>query len=275
MAKPGDRDPPDSVSTEWRKPAGWALVLSSVGALLYVALSVATERFYGRLGVSAQAVGVTRDVIITRSVVGAAFLLAVYGLGGAIAVWLGTRVAIVIRGVVKGPLLPAAITVVSTLVPMLILAGMLEGDVSRSVEVLLVLLIVLGTLLLLGWLSLFAESWPRLGPLDASRQLLFLAATVFTFVGLAVAADSAADRVRRGEVPSTTLMGFVIYPWSAIVALRAPTTDAQRICQLYLGESARAVFVYDPRPGEGGRTVRLPGNAELELLPTAASCPPP
>jgi hypothetical protein len=65
------------------------LVASGLGALVYIALSVAAERFYVRFGLSAQAAGLSRELLVACSAVGGVGLMALYGLGGAAAVWIG------------------------------------------------------------------------------------------------------------------------------------------------------------------------------------------
>jgi hypothetical protein len=266
-----DRSEEPPPASGWREPAGWALIASVFGALLYVALSIAAERFYVRFGLSAQAVGLSRESLIARSAIGGVALLAIYGVGGALAVWIGTKVARVLRErglMLLGPLISAGIG----LVPLLLLVG---ADFSGLVTILLILVAILGVLLLLGWIALGATRWPKVGPFDAPRQVLIVSAALFPFVGLTAAADDAADRVLRGEVPDARTLGFVTYPWSATVAF--VTSDARLeapLCLLYLGESDRAVFMYQPTREESGpgHTLRLPTGSQIELHPGLGAC---
>jgi hypothetical protein len=179
--------------------------------LLYVALSIATERFYVRFGLSAQAAGLSRELLVARSVIGGVALFAVYGVGGALAVWIGTEVARILRRhgwMLLGPVISGGMA----FVPLLVLVG---ANFGRVLTILLILVAILGALLLLGWIALGATRWPKVGSVDAPRQVLIVAAAVFPFVGLIAAADDAAEQVLRGEVPAARTLGFVSYPWTA------------------------------------------------------------
>ena len=234
-------------------------------------MSVAAERYYGGLGISAQEAGLNRELIIARSVVGGLVLLSLFGLGGATAVWIGTIIATFMRA--HGlTVLAVLVSAGFGLIPLLVLIGIKPTGLPAVV---LVLVAALGGLLLLAWLAQGDTKWTRwrrVGPLDPARQLLVITVAVFTFIGLAAAADNAVDHVRNGEVPAARILGFVAYPWSATVAYGPEALPPQRKCRLYLGGSPSGIFLYEPLPEQEGRTLRLPVTSKIELRPGQSRC---